>query len=148
MDHYVLGFIFSYDLKQVLLVNKRRPGWQEGKWNGIGGHIEKEEQYPYPAMKREIREEVDGLLFDPTAMEHRVTFTCPGGTVWVYKAMALRSCLLSKVKSKTDEPVEWFRVERIGERPDDALDSIRWLVPLMLSDVRGPILIDRTKKSV
>ena len=146
MDHYVLGFIFSHDIKKVLLVNKQRPDWQKDKWNGVGGHIEKDE-HPYPAMRREIDEEIEGLIHDPTAMTHRITFTCPGGTVWVYKSVALHSCKLRDIVSRTDEPVQEFYVNRLGSY-SNLLDSMLWLIPLVLSDVQGPILLNRLKKSV
>ena len=41
--HYVLGFIFNRQKDNVLLVEKKRPEWQKGKWNGIGGKIKENE---------------------------------------------------------------------------------------------------------
>jgi len=57
MTHYVCGFMFSGDYKQVLLIKKKRPDWQAGKWNGIGGHVEDSDESPAHAMAREFREE-------------------------------------------------------------------------------------------
>src|SRR5205823_2965059 len=37
---YACGFLFSADRAQVLLIRKRRPVWQCGKFNGIGGKLE------------------------------------------------------------------------------------------------------------
>jgi 8-oxo-dGTP diphosphatase len=34
---YVLGFMFSSDHSEVALIRKRKPEWQRGKLNGIGG---------------------------------------------------------------------------------------------------------------
>jgi hypothetical protein len=34
---YVLGFMFDEELRNVALIRKIKPKWQEGKWNGIGG---------------------------------------------------------------------------------------------------------------
>ncbi len=53
---YVVGFAFTRSNKCVLLIEKTRPEWQKGKWNGIGGHIEGDET-PMEAMKREALEE-------------------------------------------------------------------------------------------
>lgn len=53
---YVLGYIFSEDMEDVLLIRKERPYWQKGMLNGIGGKIEKEEM-PREAIKREMLEE-------------------------------------------------------------------------------------------
>lgn len=145
MDHYVLAFIFSHDYRTVLLMKKQRPDWQKGHYNGVGGHIEKDET-PFPAIRREIKEEL-GREYAPADITHAVTFVCPGGTVWVYEVQVGRFDDLMDIKSKTDESVSVFRVGDIGNSPD-MLNSMRWLIPLVLSDVQRPILLNRLKKSV
>ena len=40
MTRYVAGFLVSDDRYYVALIRKKRPAWQEGRLNGIGGHIE------------------------------------------------------------------------------------------------------------
>lgn len=57
MTKYVLGFAFSEQRGQVLLISKTHPKWQYGKLNGVGGHIEEGES-PKEAMVREFAEEV------------------------------------------------------------------------------------------
>ncbi len=39
MKLYVVGFMFTEDEKQVVLIEKKRPEWQAGKLNGVGGKI-------------------------------------------------------------------------------------------------------------
>lgn len=56
MKKYVLGFAFSKDKKEVILIEKQKPDWQKGKLNGVGGKIEKDEM-PHLAMVREFEEE-------------------------------------------------------------------------------------------
>ena len=56
MRGYVCGFFFSPDRGRVLLIRKRRPAWQVGRLNGVGGKIEPGES-PAQAMCREFREE-------------------------------------------------------------------------------------------
>src|SRR5436309_3669493 len=56
MQGYVCGFLFSPDRRRVLLIRKRRPAWQAGRLNGVGGKIEPGEG-PGQAMRREFREE-------------------------------------------------------------------------------------------
>ena len=65
MNNYVVGFAFSEDKRRVLLVKKKRPEWQKGALNGIGGKIEEGEdtETPYIAMHRETKEET-GLVLD------------------------------------------------------------------------------------
>ncbi len=54
--NYVVGFMFNNELDRVLLIRKKRPDWQKGKLNGIGGNIKLKEQ-PIDAMVREFMEE-------------------------------------------------------------------------------------------
>lgn len=63
MNRYVVGFAGSISLSTVALIQKTRPKWQEGKWNGIGGKIEPGEA-PLAAMRREWNEETL-LKLDP-----------------------------------------------------------------------------------
>ncbi len=62
MKEYVLGFVFekeshASDTPCVLLILKQRPAIQKGKYNGIGGKIEKSDRLPMLAMRREFVEE-------------------------------------------------------------------------------------------
>lgn len=68
MVHYVVGFAFSSDLKNVLLIKKQKPDWQKGRYNGIGGKIEKDES-PIDAMIREFKEET-GVKFSDEKLTH------------------------------------------------------------------------------
>jgi 8-oxo-dGTP diphosphatase len=52
---YVLGFAFDRH-GAVALVEKKRPIWQRGLWNGVGGHVERKETH-LAAMVREFKEE-------------------------------------------------------------------------------------------
>ena len=58
MTDYVVGFAFNstQNFNSVVLINKNRPDWQAGKYNGIGGHIEPGET-TYEAITREFDEE-------------------------------------------------------------------------------------------
>lgn len=57
MNRYVVGFLFDTKKTVVLLVEKKRPEWQKGLLNGVGGSIE-EGETPEQTMHREAREEV------------------------------------------------------------------------------------------
>ncbi len=56
MRQYVLGFAFSPTGDRVVLIEKKRPDWQLGKLNGVGGRVENGEK-PVDAMVREFKEE-------------------------------------------------------------------------------------------
>jgi 8-oxo-dGTP diphosphatase len=64
MKKYVVGFLFSPNLAEVVLVLKNRPDWQAGLLNGIGGKIEDGES-PHNAMSREFVEET-GVYISPS----------------------------------------------------------------------------------
>lgn len=57
MKEYVLGFAFDKAKEQVVLIEKQKPDWQKGKYNGVGGKIEPSDTSPYFAMAREFYEE-------------------------------------------------------------------------------------------
>lgn len=57
MYNYVIGFLFSEDRKNILLIEKQKPLWQKGLWNAIGGKIKKTDNNIAFAMSREFYEE-------------------------------------------------------------------------------------------
>ena len=57
-----VGFIFSHDLDKVLLISKKRPAWQKGRLNGVGGHLNEEELSALNFISgwaREVKEEIN-----------------------------------------------------------------------------------------
>ena len=65
---YVVGYCFQRDLGAVTLIEKIKPTWQRGKYNGVGGKIEPGETAP-EAMSREFFEEA-GVLIPATEWLH------------------------------------------------------------------------------
>jgi 8-oxo-dGTP diphosphatase len=61
MKKMVVGFPLDYSL--VYLIKKKRPDWQAGKLNGIGGHVEEGENAK-EAMIRECYEETGTKITD------------------------------------------------------------------------------------
>jgi 8-oxo-dGTP pyrophosphatase MutT (NUDIX family) len=56
VTRYVAGFLFDPKGELVLLIEKKRPEWMAGKWNGVGGRIGAGET-PLQAMARKGEEE-------------------------------------------------------------------------------------------
>lgn len=56
MKKYVLGFAFSENGEDVVLIEKQKPDWQKDKLNGVGGKVEPNEHFKN-AMVREFAEE-------------------------------------------------------------------------------------------
>jgi 8-oxo-dGTP diphosphatase len=98
MAEYVVGFMFKTNMKQVVLIKKKRPEWQNGKLNGVGGRVEPGEN-PYAAMAREFKEETcvyfDGWKF---------FCTLAAGSDKIYFAVA-SSGSAEEVSSPTEEEV-------------------------------------------
>lgn len=132
MKHYVLGLIFDVDSSHVLLIKKERPDWMKGRWNGIGGKIEKDET-PYDAMKRECQEEISCSY----NFEHKITFTCPGGTVYVFAATSRGP--ISFEQTEDEELVIWL----LKHLPEKIMGNLKWIIPLCLSSVQTPVMINQ-----
>lgn len=130
--HYVLGLVFNDTKTRILLIEKLRPDWQKGRWNGIGGKIE-EGETPSEAMLRESREET-GHEYD---FLHRITFTCPGGTVYVFIAKTPREIQFDQIED------EKLKVWGLWELPHGLMANIKWIIPLCLANVRFPVMIDQ-----
>ena len=131
MNHYVLGFYFNADKNRVLLVEKQRPEWMKGKWNGIGGHVEAKES-AHQAMCRESAEEAGAW----PSWIHTITFTCPGGTVFVFKAFARGKILWTQ---REDEPMEAFSIYKM---PLNRMKNLDWLIHLSLGAIVHPVMIE------
>lgn len=120
--HWVVGFLFK-NRSEVVLVLKNRPEFQKGKLNGPGGKIE-EGETAESAMRREFKEETGADVRDWRAFAllkeeaGDVTFLVSHGEY--------------EVKTITDEPVAWYRVDDLKNQP--VLPDLHWLIPLALDD--------------
>lgn len=132
--HYVLGLIFNSDKSQILLINKKRPDWQLGMWNCIGGEIEETDDTPLAAMDRECLEET-GMEID--RFEHCITLVCPGGTLYVFSA-PLSMDYDIPFKQIEDEELRVFPVDCL---PKKLMHNLRWVIPFCLSSVQMPIMV-------
>jgi len=136
MGHYVLGLVFSKSRGKILLIEKKRPKWQAGRWNGIGGKIEQNES-PIGAMQREALEETGHSFL----YKHVITFVCPGGTVFVFEAI---TCATNAdyipFEQVEDGRLEVFDLDNL---PTNMMGNLRWIIPLSLASVYHPILIQQ-----
>jgi len=140
MKHYVMGFIFNRTKNRVLLVKKKRPEWQAGKWNGIGGKIKEIDKSPLEAMQRESLEET-GNAYN---WLHCVTFVCPGGTVFVYRAFDFMNChcevQCSAIHYKQMED-ELLQVWDLDTLPANIDADLKWLIAVCLSTIKFPLCV-------
>jgi len=123
MQEYACGFLFSIDRQRVLLIRKRRPAWQAGKLNGVGGKLEAGES-PLDAMIREFREEAN------LSINHWLHILTLTGADWrghFFRAFGE----IDEAKSVTDEQLEIHRVDSL---PRDTIPNLHWMIPLMLDE--------------
>ena len=118
---YVAGFLFSPGRDRVLLLEKRRPAWQAGRLNGVGGKVEPGEE-PLAAMNREFSEEagLSGLDWREDAV-----LRGQGFTVRFYSAF---SAAIDDAGAMTDEPLGIYPVSGLHGLP--VMENLRFLVPL------------------
>lgn len=124
---YVVGFLFDDGF--VTLIEKKRPAWQAGRLNGVGGHIEAGET-PADAMTREFTEEANVCI---ASWELCIVMT---GKMWrVYFFATYGSSM--RCETQTDEPLNFVHVTKL---PDNVIGNLRWLIPLCLDrDIEKPI---------
>ncbi|MBL8243244.1 MAG: 8-oxo-dGTP diphosphatase [Rhodanobacteraceae bacterium] len=114
-----LGYVLSPDRRRVLLVhrNARADDAHLGKYNGLGGKLEADEDI-VAGMRREIREEAD---LECTELSLRGTISWPGfgkhGEDW-FGFIFLITAFTGEPPSRNPEgTLEWIEIERIGELP-------------------------------
>lgn len=123
MTKYVAGFLFSPDLENVVLIEKQKPDWQKGKYNAIGGKIEKGET-PEQAMIREFEEEtslsVTGWkpLVDIEGEGYAVRFFYATSEKWEHHL------------TTTDEEVFHIPVMDLHLVRHHLIENLNWLIPM------------------
>ena len=138
MKNFVLGFMYSPDGRKVALLEKNRPDWQKGLFNGIGGKIEPFDKSEIDALCREFEEEA-GVTTQPENWLQFATLNVIGlGNVHVFKSF---SDDIHNIENKTDEEISLFDTDNI---PSNTIPNLKWLIPLGLDRnllFENPLLI-------
>lgn len=129
MKRYVCGFMFSSDRYRVALIQKNRPQWQAGRFNGIGGHIEGDES-PARAMRREFSEETG---VDHGGWDRFLVAFYPDAELHFFDALTDK---INLVATKTDESVVVMAVTQALQHRL-LIDNLRWILPLALEDIKN-----------
>ena len=129
-----LGYVLSPDRSQVLLIHRNaRPDDQHlGKYNGLGGKIERDEDV-VACMRREIREET---AIECTSMRLRGTISWPGfgrhGEDWLGFVFVIDAFKGTPLESNPEGTLEWIELERILDLP--LWDGDRQFLPLVFDN--------------
>jgi len=133
MQRYTLCFIFSEDLREVILIKKNKPVWQSGNYNGVGGKIEPNEE-SIDGVVREVFEEIDIKLTQATWFKE-LSGEDALDLDWVVDCY---SAVINKednpINNKTDEIAKWFRVDKL---PKNKLYEVQDLVLNAWSNSKG-----------
>jgi 8-oxo-dGTP diphosphatase len=132
-----LGYVLSKDRKQVLMVhrNARKNDQHLGKYNGLGGKLEKHEDV-LTCMKREIFEEA-GIECLEMQLRGTVNWTGfgPKGEDWLGFIFRIDSYGGEPFTKNVEGDLEWIAIDRIMQLP--MWEGDRHFLPLVFdSDLR------------
>jgi 8-oxo-dGTP diphosphatase len=132
MKQYSIGFVFNNNCSRVLLIEKKKPKWMKGKWNGIGGKIEDSET-PLQAMKRESIEETD-CEYD---FALKIILICPSGTVYIFAAIEPTiNIIFSQVETERLASHQINNLYKVN-----IMSNLKFIIPLCLADLHFPITL-------
>lgn len=126
--NYVLGFMFDSSRNRVVLVKKKRPAWQAGLFNGVGGMVEPGERN-VDAMVREFNEETR-VLTSPGFWVPYCTLHGEAFVVNVYYATS--NVHVADVATCTDEEVRCFCLTSVWNQDMPQVPNLRWLIAMAL----------------
>lgn len=134
--NYCVGFVFAAHT-HVLLCEKRKPDWQAGLWNGVGGKIEPGEA-PDQAMAREFGEET-GWPLRSWSYFAELSFPSTGSVMHCYTSFVGERRAQVKTVNDVGEPLKWWPV-RDASQSGMVIGNLRWLLPLALDHhVQTPV---------
>lgn len=129
-----LGYIVSSDGREVLMVhrNKRPDDLHYGKYNGLGGKVDRDESVS-DCMKREIFEE-SGLMVE--RMTLRGTISWPGfgkgGADWFGFIFRIDSWTGTAHEGNHEGTLQWIAVDKLLDLP--LWESDRLFLPMVFDD--------------
>ena len=129
-----LGYVLSADRRRVLLIHRnRRPGDAHlGKYNGLGGKLDKDEDV-IACIRRDVREE-SGLECDDLHL--RGTISWPGfgkhGEDWFGFIFRIDRWHGTPLTENHEGTLEWVALERVLDLP--LWEGDRHFLPLVFDD--------------
>jgi len=133
-----LGYVLSPDGREVLMLhrNARADDHHLGKYNGLGGKVERDEDV-LAGMRREIHEEA-GIACD--AMTLRGTISWPGfgkhGEDWLGFVFVVTKFSGTPLERNPEGALEWVAIDRLHELP--MWEGDREFLPLVFDDDPRP----------
>jgi len=133
-----LGYVLSPDRRRVLMLhrNTRADDHHLGKYNGLGGKIEPDEDV-LAGMRREIAEEAG---IECTTLSLRGTLSWPGfgkhGEDWLGFVFVVTAFTGTPLQRNPEGTLEWVDIDRLHELP--MWEGDREFLPLVFDDDPRP----------
>lgn len=121
---YVLGFVFTDDKKNVLLIKKNKEDWQKDQINGIGGKIESNEN-PIDAMDREFNEEAG---FGAVGWKYFSKVIYPLCDLYLFTTITGSDKSYTIISDEGE--IKFYSIEDLKNLP--AIHNIQWMIHLAL----------------
>lgn len=138
----VVGIAFDEDVTRVLLIEKQRPKWQKGYFNGVGGKVEPGEE-PRGAMAREFKEET-GLQVNADSWDYVVNYRGLDFEIYFYRVF-LPNEMFAAAKTMTDEQVVPTPLAQIPSTR--TIYNLQFIIPMVMdANVRFPISIEKKQQ--
>lgn len=131
---YVCGFMFNEEKTRVALIEKKRPNYQLGRLNGIGGKVEDGES-PKDAMIREFDEEADLHVTD---WQHFLNINGENWQVAYYYNWCSNKVFEDEILAKTDEEISKVDVNDVLSGALFQIANLPWLVECALYLINNP----------
>lgn len=133
-----LGYVLSPDRGSVLMMHRitRAEDEQYGKYNGLGGHLERDEDVA-SGMQREIREEA-GIEVERMRLRGTVNWTGFGrhGEDWLAFIFLIDAFRGTPVAASREGELSWVPLVRLAELP--MWEGDRHFLPLVFDDDERP----------
>jgi 8-oxo-dGTP pyrophosphatase MutT (NUDIX family) len=130
VPNYVLINAVSLNGSKIVLIEKKKPEWQAGFLNLVGGRIEEGED-PQAAAIREFTEET-GLQLDEII--YGGVIVAEDCSVYCFDALINDEQL--KPRAEETEKVDWYTWEDV-KKSDKLIPNLRLIVPLLFSGTTG-----------
>jgi 8-oxo-dGTP pyrophosphatase MutT (NUDIX family) len=129
MIRYVLGFGFD-DHRRLALIRKKRPTWQAGRWNGIGGKVQEFEGCR-EAMAREFAEET-GVLVEAPLWRKVAIMTGRVGTEdeWTVHVYTAQDRAIGDACTQTDEDVRLVSCVSFKRVAHECIENVSALIEI------------------
>lgn len=123
MQIYVVGFMSDLKKENLALISKKRPEWQMGLLNGIGGKLE-ENECVEEAMCREFQEETG---YETKQNDWTHTLTLIGNDYEVFFFKCIKDIdLYKELHTTTDEEIGIYDLNYLSSK---VIDNLKWIIP-------------------